>query len=131
MPFYRLLRIDRALFQEWVSSTPAIGMSIMAMLSARLRASDTARRVDSQVGRQLVRQVNRLQSEKEQLLELQRVRQEVPHALAVDVDSLEPASVGRSGTTQATRRFSSRVTTARWIAGCSTIRPSISPGSTR
>jgi signal transduction histidine kinase len=81
----RLLRIDRALFQEWVSSTPAIGMSIMAMLSARLRASDTARRVDSQVGRQLVRQVNRLQSEKEQLLELQSVRQETSDLIVHDL----------------------------------------------
>jgi signal transduction histidine kinase len=81
----RLLEIEREGFQQWVSSNPAIGMSIMATLSARLRASDDVRASALEGGRQLVQQVSRLQTEKEQLLELQRVRQETSDLVVHDL----------------------------------------------
>jgi signal transduction histidine kinase len=81
----RLIRINRESFQEWVSGNPAIGMTIMATLSARLRASDDVRASALQGGRQLVQQVSRLQTEKEQLLELQRVRQETSDLVVHDL----------------------------------------------
>lgn len=81
----RLLQIDREGFQQWVSSNPAIGMSIMATLSARLRASDDVRASALEGGRQLIQQVSRLQTEKEQLLELQRVRQETSDLVVHDL----------------------------------------------
>ena len=81
----RLLQIERDGFREWVSSTPAIGMSIMATLSARLRASDDVRASAVEGGRQLIQQVSRLQTEKEQLLELQRVRQETSDLVVHDL----------------------------------------------
>lgn len=81
----RLLEIERENFREWVSSSPAIGMSIMATLSARLRASDDVRASAVEGGRQLVQQVSRLQTEREQLLELQRVRQETSDLVVHDL----------------------------------------------
>jgi signal transduction histidine kinase len=81
----RLLQIERDGFQEWVSSNPAIGMSIMATLSARLRASDDVRASALEGGRQLIQQVSRLQTEKAQLLELQRVRQETSDLVVHDL----------------------------------------------
>lgn len=81
----RALRIDRELFQEWVNQTPSVGMGIMAMLSARLRASDNARSTSAQIGRQLVKQVVELRTEKEQLLELQRVRKETSDLIVHDL----------------------------------------------
>jgi signal transduction histidine kinase len=81
----RLLEITREGFQQWVSSNPAIGMSIMATLSARLRASDDVRASAVEGGQQLVQQLSRLQTEKEQLLELQRVRQETSDLVVHDL----------------------------------------------
>jgi signal transduction histidine kinase len=81
----RLMRINRESFQQWVSSNPAIGMTIMAALSARLRAADDVRASALQGGRQLIQQVSRLQTEKEQLLELQRVRQETSDLVVHDL----------------------------------------------
>lgn len=81
----RLLRIDRAAFVELLNSNPAIGASIMASLSARLRESDNVRQTDAQIGRELTRQVAHLQSEKEQLLEAQRLRQETADLIVHDL----------------------------------------------
>jgi signal transduction histidine kinase len=81
----RLLRVSRAAFHGWLDSTPAIGKTIMALLSNRLRAADTVRTADDQMERQLVRQVSRLQTEKEHLLELQRVRQETSDLVVHDL----------------------------------------------
>jgi len=81
----RLLQISRESFQQWVSSNPSIGMTIMATLSARLRASDDMTASALQGGQQLVQQVSRLQTEKDQLLELQRVRQETSDLVVHDL----------------------------------------------
>lgn len=81
----RLLRIDRETFQEWLNSNPAVGMSIMASLSARLRSSDNILNASTQAKRQLVRKMSELQSEKERLQELQRVRQETSDLVIHDL----------------------------------------------
>lgn len=81
----RLLRIGREGFQELLQNAPIIGMSIMGMLSARLRESSIMRQVNNQAGRQLMRQVTELQTEKQQLLELQRVRQETSDLIIHDL----------------------------------------------
>jgi signal transduction histidine kinase len=81
----RLLKIDRMGFQELVSVNPAIGMTIMSTLSARLRIADDIRATAIEGGRRLVKQVTRLQTEKEHLLELQRVRQETSDLVVHDL----------------------------------------------
>jgi signal transduction histidine kinase len=81
----RLLRITRDGFQRLVSARPDIGISIMRMLSGRLRDADNVRTSALQGGQQLVKQVSRLESEKEQLLELQRVRKETSDLIVHDL----------------------------------------------
>ncbi|HEX3051067.1 MAG TPA: ATP-binding protein, partial [Aggregatilineaceae bacterium] len=81
----RLLNINRESFHNWLGSVPAMGMSIMSALSRRLRAADNVRTVDSRVEQQLAGQVNRLMSEKEQLIELQRVREETSNLVVHDL----------------------------------------------
>lgn len=81
----RVLRITREGFQQLVSARPDIGISIMRTLSARLRDADNVRMSALQGGRQLVKQVSRLESEKEQLLELQRVRKETSDLIVHDL----------------------------------------------
>jgi len=81
----RLLRIDRAGFMQLLNSNPAIGASIMVSLSARLREAATIRQVSAQAGRHLARQVADLQSEKEHLLEAQRMRQETSDLIVHDL----------------------------------------------
>ncbi len=81
----RLLRIDREKFQHWIIDNPSVGMSIMSTLSARLRDADTIRTFALQDGQQLERQVVQLETEKEQLLELQRVRKETSDLVVHDL----------------------------------------------
>jgi signal transduction histidine kinase len=80
-----LLRIDREGFQQWVASTPEIGLSIMASLSARLRASDNVLYAGVEVEKKLAHQVSELETDKQQLLELQRVRQETSDLIVHDL----------------------------------------------
>ncbi len=81
----RMLKISRESFQELLNSEPALGMSIMASLSARLRAADTVRDADTQVGKHLTKQVSELRSEKQQLLEIQRLREETSNFIIHDL----------------------------------------------
>jgi signal transduction histidine kinase len=81
----RMLQISRESFQELLSKEPTLGMSIMASLSARLRAADTVRDADTQVGKHLVKQVTELRSEKQQLLEIQRLREETSNFIIHDL----------------------------------------------
>jgi len=81
----RLLTITRERFHDWLSNSPALGMSIMATLSMRLRAASDDIVTDAQVGRHLVQQVSELEHEKAQLLELQRVRQETSDLIVHDL----------------------------------------------
>jgi CRP/FNR family transcriptional regulator len=88
----RTLRIRREDFEEWLSQNPSMGLSILGTLSARLRASDDARKASSRAETHLVRQVTDLQSEKQQLLELERLRQDtidlIVHDLRHPISSL-------------------------------------------
>ncbi len=81
----RLLRIHHEDFQTLLSSRPGIGRNIMATLSARLRNADTALDSSTQTHRELTQQVAQLYTEKEHLLELQRVRQETSDLIVHDL----------------------------------------------
>lgn len=83
----RLLRIGRENFHHLLDSAPTISQSIMATLSTRLRESDNIRNATLQAGRQLAQQVLALESEKQQLLESQRIRQETSDLIIHDLRS--------------------------------------------
>jgi signal transduction histidine kinase len=81
----RLMRISRDDFREMVRQYPEIGMSIMKEMSSRLRASDYARHNSSLYAKRLINQVSELQSENQQLLELQRLREETSDLIVHDL----------------------------------------------
>ena len=81
----RLLKISRENFYNLVKRDPAVGLNIMEVLSARLRVSDQARNLGKSSERQLIRQVSALETEKQQLLELQRLRQETTDLIIHDL----------------------------------------------
>ncbi len=81
----RMLRISREDFRQMMRRFPEIGVNIMKEMSRRLRASDNARHSSLVDARQLVSQVSILQSEKQQLLELQRLRQETSDLIVHDL----------------------------------------------
>jgi signal transduction histidine kinase len=81
----RLMRISREDFQQMMHQYPDIGMNIMKEMSSRLRASDDARHTSSLAARRLVGQVSLLQSEKQELLELQRLREETSDLIVHDL----------------------------------------------
>ena len=81
----RLLRIDRDGFRELIRANPDISLSMMSMLSARLRVADTIRTSALEGGERLRAQVSRLMTEKEQLLELERVRKETSDLIVHDL----------------------------------------------
>ena len=81
----RLLKISRENFYELLKTDPAVGMNVMEVLSARLRISDQARDMGKSSERQLIRQVSDLETEKQQLLELQRLRQETSDLIIHDL----------------------------------------------
>jgi signal transduction histidine kinase len=80
-----LMRISREDFRQMMRQYPEIGMSIMKEMSSRLRASDYARHNSSLYAQRLVSQVSELQSEKQQLLELQRLREETSDLIVHDL----------------------------------------------
>lgn len=88
----RLLNITRASFERLLIENPAMGLDILSMLSARLRASDNARKFSSRAETQLVRQLSQLQTEKQQLVELEHIRQDtidlIVHDLRHPISSL-------------------------------------------
>ncbi len=72
----RLLKISHQDFQQVLGDNPPLGMSIMSILSTRLRTANEVHDSNLAAERQFARQISRLQTEKEQLLELERLRQE-------------------------------------------------------
>jgi|GEM_PF-241954 len=88
----RTLRIKREDFEQWLSENPSLGLGILGTLSARLREADDARKSSSRDKIQLSQQVTNLQTEKEQLLELERIRQNtidfIVHDLRHPISSL-------------------------------------------
>ena len=81
----RLLRISRENFQSWMETTPAIGMTLMASLSSRLREAANIRLADAWSERQLIQQVSDLETERRHLLELQQVREETSNLIVHDL----------------------------------------------
>lgn len=88
----RLLNITRTSFERLLIENPAMGLDILSMLSARLRASDNARKFSNRAETQLVRQLSQLQTEKQQLVELEHIRQDtidlIVHDLRHPISSL-------------------------------------------
>jgi signal transduction histidine kinase len=74
----RTWRIERENFGRLLELNPAIGMRVMARMSARLREADDVRDRVTHEGRQLVAQVSSLQ-------ELQRLRQETIDLIVHDL----------------------------------------------
>lgn len=81
----QLLRIDEDGFRQLLMHSPAASMSIMATLSSRLREAGIVRSRDEQTGRKLASRMSTLQSEKQQLIELQQVRQETNDLIIHDL----------------------------------------------
>jgi signal transduction histidine kinase len=88
----RLLRITRESFEALLTRNPKLGMSILSILSARLRAADNERKNIAHAESELIERVSQLQTEKEQLLELERIRQDtidlIVHDLRHPISSL-------------------------------------------
>ncbi len=80
-----LLRIRRDDFRALLNHHPPVAMNIMATLSERLRASDNTLSANAQQSKQLSQQVVQLRGEREQLLEIQRVRQETSDLIIHDL----------------------------------------------
>lgn len=80
-----LLRIDAENFDQLLKDSPEVSKSIMTSLSARLREATRVRDVNEQMGRQMSSQLSTLKTEKQQLLELHRVRQETSGLIVHDL----------------------------------------------
>ncbi len=81
----RALSLTRQDFETLLSENPSVGLSILGTLSARLRAADDARKASSSSEYRLTRQVSELQIEKQQLLELERLRQDTIDLIVHDL----------------------------------------------
>jgi signal transduction histidine kinase len=82
-----LLRISREDFQALRDSNPSFELSMAQALSARLRAANEVRSEVLLAKKSLSRQISRLQTENEQLLELQRLRQDTSDFIVHDLRS--------------------------------------------
>jgi signal transduction histidine kinase len=71
-----LLRISRENFQQILDSNSSFGLSMLKVLSTRLRAANEAQNSGLLTKKRLIRRVSELQSEKQQLLDLQQRHQE-------------------------------------------------------
>jgi signal transduction histidine kinase len=81
----RLLKISRDHFYNLIEGEPKIDLSIMGVLSARLRAADRERSRVETSEKHLTDQVAELQTEKQHLLDLQRLRQETTDFITHDL----------------------------------------------
>jgi signal transduction histidine kinase len=81
----RLLGLSRQKLHQLVQDTPSASFSIMEMLSARLRKTDEARITGELSEKRLMRQVSALQTEKQRLEEIQRLRQETLELIIHDL----------------------------------------------
>ena len=80
-----LLRIRREDFLRFLHTDTELGMSILRALSTRLRAADEARSDSVQTEQRLAERVSELETEKQRLLELQRLRQETSDLIVHDL----------------------------------------------
>jgi len=81
----RLLGLNRANFEQLQRTIPSVSRSIMEVLSARLRRMSEARSTGDLSERRLTQQVSTLQSEKQRLEELQRLREETTELIIHDL----------------------------------------------
>ncbi len=79
------LLIDRRNFLLWLAQQPSTGLNLLKTVSARLRDTDKLLSRTKADERQLQGQVSELQSERERLLELQRMRQDLVDFLVHDM----------------------------------------------
>jgi signal transduction histidine kinase len=80
-----LLEISREDFRTWLGDNPSLRVNLMKALSTRLREADEVRTHTFLASESLTRQVSDLETEKQKLLELQRVRQETSELLVHDL----------------------------------------------
>ncbi len=81
----RLLAINRESFLALLASNPKLGMNLMTILSSRLREADDARCANTESSKQLKRSVAKLRTEKAQLQEIQRMRDETANLIMHDL----------------------------------------------
>jgi signal transduction histidine kinase len=81
----RLLGISRQRFEQLLAETPSAGRSIMEMLSSRLRRLSEARSTGELSEKRLSQQVSALESERQRLEALQRLRQETTDLIVHDL----------------------------------------------
>ncbi len=79
------LLIDRRNFLLWLAQQPSTGLNMLKTVSARLRDTDKLLSRTKADERQLQGQVSELQNERERLLELQRMRQDLVDFLVHDM----------------------------------------------
>ncbi len=81
----RLLELSRSRFEQLLNEQPAVSRSIMEVLSARLRHMTTVRSTGELSEKRLSKRVSVLESEKQRLEELQRLRQETTELIIHDL----------------------------------------------
>lgn len=81
----RVLEINRQRFDQLLRETPSVSRSIMEILSARLRKVSQERSTGELSEKRLSREVSYLQSEKQRLEDLQRLRQETTELIIHDL----------------------------------------------
>jgi signal transduction histidine kinase len=81
----RLLEINRQRFEQLLNETPSVSRRIMENLSAQLRKVSEERSTGELSEKRLTRQVSYLQSEKQRLEDLQRLRQETTELIIHDL----------------------------------------------
>jgi signal transduction histidine kinase len=81
----RLMGANSQQFEGLLHDMPSIGRGIMEMLSSRLRSASEARSTGVMSEKRLSQQVSALQSEKQRLEELQRLRQETSELIIHDL----------------------------------------------
>lgn len=81
----RLLGLSRLNFEQFLRTNPSVSRSIMEVLSARLRRMSEARSSGELSEKRLTQQVSTLQSEKQRLEEVQRLREETTELIIHDL----------------------------------------------
>lgn len=81
----RVLEINRQRFDQLLRDTPSVSRSIMELLSSRLRKVSQERSTGELSEKRLSREVSFLQSEKQRLEDLQRLRQETTELIIHDL----------------------------------------------
>lgn len=80
-----LISINRQKFQDILHKMPSVSLSIMEMLSSRLRKTDEALTSGDQSEKHLIQQVSVLEDEKQRLQELRRLQTETSELIIHDL----------------------------------------------